>query len=235
METGMLNEDLNKSHWKHKLEEEQFSSAGKLPDKNAAWEKLHERLREKPRYRRIKWYWTAAACLLLLIFIPLIFINMNERNLVKNDHQKSEVPKPRLNQIQPVKERTVLETATLPSAKKSIIITIKGNERKPVYDNRVQPLKTNDTDKIEDDKVILQDVFMDSSMQTTTAITPLKKKLKVIHINELGDPVEEHPNIAHTTIHSFQFKLANQEAYVNPSANSNATGFNIPRLKTSPN
>ena len=67
------------------------------------------------------------------------------------------------------------------------------------------------------------------------AILPEKKKLKVVHINELGDPVEETPNIARNyEHHSFQVKLINQEVYTSPPPSSGNTGFNIFKTKTAP-
>ena len=53
-----------------------------------------------------------------------------------------------------------------------------------------------------------------------------KKKLKVVHINELGDPVSETSNIARSSEHhSFKFKLINQEVYTGSSGNSHITGL----------
>ena len=67
------------------------------------------------------------------------------------------------------------------------------------------------------------------------AIVHEKKKLRVVHINELGDPVEELPAMAHNSeMHSFQLRLANQEVYVNPSIASGKTSFNILPIKNSP-
>ena len=71
---------------------------------------------------------------------------------------------------------------------------------------------------------------------SSNAIEPEKKKLRVVHINDLGDPVEESSAMARKTeVHSFQLKLANQEVFVNPSVHSGSTGFTILTIKNSPN
>jgi len=57
----------------------------------------------------------------------------------------------------------------------------------------------------------------------------------VVHINELGDPVTEIPNVVRNyEHHSFQVKLLNQEVYTSPSSYSGNTGFNIFKTKTVP-
>ncbi len=75
----MSNENHNNiEDWRNKLE-----GLDKLPgetviDKNASWEKLHERLREKNYNKKIIWYRSAAACLLFALMIPLL-------NLIKEE------------------------------------------------------------------------------------------------------------------------------------------------------
>ena len=44
-------------------------------DKAVAWEKLYERLNEKEPGKKAGWYWTAAACLVLVLIISMVFIN----------------------------------------------------------------------------------------------------------------------------------------------------------------
>ena len=49
-------------------------------------------------------------------------------------------------------------------------------------------------------------------------ILPEKKKLKVVHINELGDPVTVSPNIARNSrTPFFQVKFINQEINTKPA------------------
>jgi hypothetical protein len=68
---------------------------------------------------------------------------------------------------------------------------------------------------------------VDTAISIVTNL-PQKKKLKVVHINELGDPVPESPNIArYNEQHSFQFKFMNQEVYTRSSPPVTNKGFKI--------
>lgn len=59
----MLHEKPNEFfHWKNKLDELDRLPGELLNDKTVSWNKLHNRLREKPRNNKIMWYWVAAAC-----------------------------------------------------------------------------------------------------------------------------------------------------------------------------
>ena len=70
-------------------------------------------------------------------------------------------------------------------------------------------------------------------METTTAVAVReKKKLKVVHLNELGDPVSEPRNrLLPDDYGLIQFKLINQQVYTSSPAPSNSTGFNILQSK----
>jgi len=54
--------------WNSRLEEPGALPGAGLTDKEAAWDKLYDRLKESqaPRRRRMIWFWAAAACLLLI-------------------------------------------------------------------------------------------------------------------------------------------------------------------------
>ena len=69
------------------------------------------------------------------------------------------------------------------------------------------------------------------------AIMPIinKRKLKVVHINELGDPVEFPAEVAHNTdLHLFQLQLAQQETYnASSTAANNYSGISFKPKKIS--
>jgi hypothetical protein len=74
------------------------------------------------------------------------------------------------------------------------------------------------------------------TLSSLVIIQPETKKLKVVHINELGDPVETLPEIVRNSDkHTFQFKIASQEIYINPTTASNTNGFTILKIKPSQN
>jgi len=64
-------------------------------------------------------------------------------------------------------------------------------------------------------------------------ILPEKKKLKVVHINELGDPVTVSPNIAKSHEHRSLVKFINREINTSLPSSGN-TGFNIFKTKAPP-
>jgi len=65
---------------------------------------------------------------------------------------------------------------------------------------------------------------------------PEKKKLKVVHVNELGEPAEISPDVARNSIiRSFQFKFAGEEVYNTHPEKSNTSGFTILKSKKFPN
>ena len=65
------------------------------------------------------------------------------------------------------------------------------------------------------------------------AIIPEKKKLKVVHINELGDPVEDVPNMVRSHERRSLVKFINQEVNICLPSSGN-TGFNIFKAKKIP-
>ena len=64
--------------WSSRLEEPGALPGVGLTDKEAAWDKLYDRLRETPRRRTLPWLWAAAACLLLAL-IPAAFFLREKR------------------------------------------------------------------------------------------------------------------------------------------------------------
>jgi hypothetical protein len=70
----------------------------------------------------------------------------------------------------------------------------------------------------------------------TTTVFPQKKKLNVVHINELGDPVIESSDITRITdTHSFQLKFGNGEVLSNSPIASKPSGLIILKTKPSSN
>jgi hypothetical protein len=64
--------------WAGRLEEPGALAGQGLANKEAAWDKLHSRLGNQPRKKRIAGYWLAAACLLLTL-IPATLLFRNHR------------------------------------------------------------------------------------------------------------------------------------------------------------
>jgi len=232
----MQNENHNESfYWKNELEALD-SMPGETFNKACAWEKLHERLQKKRSDKKKVWY-RAAACLVPAIFISLMFVHRNENNLVKNNIRKSGVSTPGLKQAEPLKKDVIAGISPGRAEKKTTIKSkIKNYKNNTVAGTNKELLEPNNNNQIAANEIILPVPVTDSTIAATVETVHLKKKLKVVHINELGDPVEASSEIAHhTDLHLFQLKLATQEVYNKSSVASNTTGFPVLKLKTSRN
>ena len=238
----MLSENQNNFHWKNKLDDMNGLQGEMLADKNATWEKLHARINEKPRRKVFLWYWVAAACLLLIVIIPAITMNKKQDGIVKNTPVKIELKKEAVPENSTIKENEVAKSLTVVNEKKNTLkATTQSQVIKPAANDVTQnqePVVANSNDKniTEQEPVVAAATLIDTT--TSLATVPLKEKakFKVVHINELGDPVEVSTDMAYTAdLHAFQLKLATQEVYKNPSVASNKKSIGILKQKTSPN
>lgn len=212
----------NNFHWKNKLEDLE-SLPGEIFNKEATWDKLHERMQGKQANKKFVWYWIAAACLFFALFISLFLLNTKENVLVKNNLVKNKLSAP--STLPVITKDTVTIISSLPSEKKMPASPLENRTKINSFLTR-QIIKP----KIVPDKkeeFIEQKIISTAAVSVDTVISivsnlPEKKKLKVVHINELGYPVSEPPVVARNTeYHSFQLKLLDQEIYTgSPSANT---------------
>jgi len=234
----MSNENPNNSfHWKSKLEGLEYLP-GETFNKDIAWDKLYERLRGKQGNKKTLWYWIAAASLLFVLVITLVSYYKDNPKLshkeivIKKSTQKS-VHTPfnvdinndkNINPVQPAKDRNIV---------------VKGKFYKKIYHvssaELVSKAHMNDTSSIYLQNAVIKSLpKIDITPGMATAL-PEKKKLNVVHINELGDPVTEFPNVVRKTDKHFTIKLADEEVFAAPSVASKTTGFSILKTKLSSN
>ena len=118
----MLNENPNNLNWKNKLDDVDGLSGEILPDKNAAWEKLHQRL--QPKHSRINalWYWAAAACILLTIFISILPPNKKQEQFVKTEQIHLTPKQESIREVIAVKGRNELTTGKAEMESRAITI-----------------------------------------------------------------------------------------------------------------
>jgi hypothetical protein len=226
----MSNEDPNNSfHWKNKLDELEHLP-GSAFNGNAAWDELHGRLLGNKKNKKIYWYWIAAACLVLVVMITLL--NYQESTSKPGDKETviKEKPKEIKKPVLKVEETNTNEMHNGPA---SVIVS---TSNKPVQ-RKQHIIQTEVATKVHSDDAVVnypEQEPIAKSLQIvnnnpTTAMIPSKKKLNVVHINELGDPVIETPDMA-GKIGKHSFKLGNQEVYANPSVYKN-TDFTILKTK----
>lgn len=207
----------NNFHWKNKLEDLE-SLPGETFNKEATWGKLHARMRGKQSNKKFVWYWVAAACLFFALFISFFLSNKRENVLVKNKLSASST-------LPVITKDTVDIISSLPFEKKMPASPAeKHNKMNSFLAQKITKPKIVPDKKEEfiEQKMISTAAVLADTVISIASNLPEKKKLKVVHINELGIPVSEPPVVARNTeYHSFQLKLLNQEIYTgSPSVNT---------------
>jgi len=236
MEQDISNGNRNDFNWKNKLEDVSNLPDAILADKIATWEKLHSRLHEKRPRIKTRWYWLAAACLLFVIIIPVIMRNKSGDLTTKNSTKKVGSKQKILPAIVSSKENTVVNASAPLHKKKTIEPSFLIDEKMfsakniAIKEEPGRPAVDDQADIITD--AVISPAVADSNRSNALAVASVKKKLKVVHINELNDSFSETPNVAAQYEHSyFQLKLINRQAYTGTSLPSGNTGFTI--FKTS--
>ena len=237
MEQNMLNENLSNMDWRNKLEEVDSLPDLIFTDKNVAWEKLHNRLHQQPRRIKAVWYWTAAACLLTAVIVPLITANKKQPPIVNNNPVSTIRKNITLLEPLPIKEN--LSTAF--SSHKKIAVTRvnqRGADKKIIVTNTVVKSVSDYTTSIEQENkpvtasILIQPLQIPIDKIKTEVAVVEKKKLKVVHVNELGDAaLEQHNKALPEDYGVIQFKLIDQQVYTKSSIPAYSIGFNISKPK----
>ena len=210
----MLNEKQTDSfYWKNKLEELDCLP-GESSNKDALWDKLHDRLREKPRSNKSVWYW-AAACLLPVLLMLWMASNKKDPAIVKIDNrlkQNKTVPASRL----PFPRKEAIVISPLVSVERNLSIKNAGRKTRRISSDKNNHTK-NEATVITGTNTIIETipgaiVNTDPSPDTAAAVASIvvtKKKLRVVHINEL-ETLPEQLTTTHTPEKSnFKFIFGN--------------------------
>jgi len=231
----MSNENPNNTpRWRNKLDELEH-----LPNSvfngDAAWDKLHGRLQGNKKTRKIFWYWIAAACLVFGLVIALLNYHQNSSEPANKEtavkHQPAEIKEP-ISTVEEVNKNEFDNTAE--PVKDKIVSAA----NKPVHKNRrfviTEVAHPDDVPaSYPENEPVAKPLQI---VKNSTAANPLKKKLNVIHINELGDPVIESPDVTRLEdIHSFKLKFGNGEVFSNSPVVSKPSEFIILKTKAASN
>jgi len=233
MEQDTSNEKPAKQHWSNKLEETCSLPALLLQDKNAAWEKLHNRLQQKPRRINPGWYWAAAAGIMVLCSLPFFITDSRQANQ-KNKSVKN----------------TVIETSapTIARQEKKDTITAKAMLTQEMTKTTAYKLPSDNKNRkavnqppklvhLSNDEVLQNEIITTTTAATAAenkiiepmiaVTTPVKQRLRVVHINELGDAIPER-NTARVAEEGFiKFNIINQQINTGTTAKAKAISFNI--------
>ena len=242
----MSNENHNSiQNWKSKLEELESLPGETMPDKNAAWEKIHARLEGRRPARKPVWYWPAAASVLLLLTLTIFISNKKSEQLpdtaskriqpaTKQKLPEENVPAKTENHHKdlftaaspapPKKSRPVIFDKQNETAEKNMAASSKDEVR--LHDSVNAQHQTAET--------IHNYLSATDTASRTASVMPVKKRLPVVQINELGDP-DDVPQVAHSSEKSSVpfLRLGSGEVYKSPGFTTN--NFATINFKTSPN
>jgi hypothetical protein len=200
----------NKAGWKDKLEDFSNFPGEEMINKNEAWQKLHNRLREKPHNNKLIWYWLAAACLLLIFFVPKIINKKSENDLVKHiSKQTNRETKIAVHVSQPAKTINKTEIVSAPIEKKADNNLIKKEKIKNDLKIGLQkniPLALNNSKNNNNPVIINTPVIADTPL-IVIAAAPVKRKLQVVHINEIENANEGMAS-SNSTLQQGNFNIA---------------------------
>ena len=183
---------LSKKHndpfyWKNKLEALNSLPEQSATEKDAMWEKLHNRLEEKPTASKANWYWMAAG-LLPLIIIVLTMVNNSKHTLARQASQEVKNADPTIIYLPPASKEAVTLSVSAPVEKKQLTgIEIKTKSKIPADTTKinetitdVNPLPEKPAAETATNSILPADTTVTFA---TNAVA--KKKLPVVHINEL--------------------------------------------------
>jgi len=238
----MSNENPNNTpQWRSKLDElEHFP--GTAFNSDVAWNKLYGRLRGKKKSKKILWYWIAAACLLFGMVITLLNYHKSttepvNKEIVIKQQEPNEIKKPALKVAEVDKNKHEKESETELEKNKIVSTSNKSIQKSHhiVPAEVVTKIQLNDAVNYPAQEPVAKSLQILNNNSTITIILP-KKKLNVVHINELGDPVIESSDVTRIEdIHSFKLKFGNGEVLSNSPVVSKPSGFIILKTKTASN
>ncbi|HZG24561.1 MAG TPA: hypothetical protein VEZ17_08270 [Chitinophagaceae bacterium] len=177
--------------WRDRLEQLE-----RLPEEHPAnnsqlWEKLHGRMQQAPRNTGRNWYWLAAACLVFVFLLPLLRMNKKPQVLVRSKtverQQKNAMPK------QPVLVTQPTGAVQLQGLKKHVAKTY--SHRKIKSRRILQAAVPASTPGIKPQEPLVQPAIPGLTIPISrdsvliVSSQPEKKKLRVVHINELEQPL----------------------------------------------
>ncbi|MBS1668644.1 MAG: hypothetical protein JST58_14800 [Bacteroidetes bacterium] len=196
----MYNKKQNNAHpWKSKLTDPLHFPKANLVDKNAAWLKLQERLGEGHRNNKAFWYWAVAACLLIALSLTMLipYRSINHQQNIVSKEKEITAPYQPLIQPAPSNQENKIEN----------IVTVQN--RKKEFEYRL-PIEFKKVFKKNPEKIFLPDSSLEKvdpiitnvpiniapkngtdSPLLSTVVFKEKKKMRVVHINELDEPPQE--------------------------------------------
>ncbi|MCP9750342.1 hypothetical protein [Ferruginibacter sp. HRS2-29] len=215
------NNNNNNPGWERKLEGLE-SLSGEDFDLSASWEKLEARRENPPRKNKAAWYWLAAACLLAVISLPWFFTGKSKNEAVVKENIPVKQTEQFILKEQPDTSHAVavaVSNEVKVIARPAAALIISSNNQPPVPKNNVLP------EEIVPDIASVQPVIADTFHLIAAA--PAKKKLKMVHYNELAGSTDSLTGDGRPY---FPVKFHTKEIYTNNAGNRKD---NLIRIKLS--
>ena len=176
----------NPFYWKDKLDGLDFLPGEAPVDKEAGWQQLQDRLQKRPRKKKKIAYWIAAACLVGVMLLTKLRLMQPEETLVKRNTHPAPQTAPRL----PATGNQEALAALKQTVKNNIHLPESKNKLYPVV---IKAATTSGPVPLPDTvKEILPETIPYQPADTVLLITAApKKKLRVVHINEVNRPEDD--------------------------------------------
>ena len=225
-------------NWKQSIEQLNQLPGEPAYDKNAGWDKLQQRLYKKKNIKKIIWYRLAAACLLAGFITWAIFFTKQEPGIVVvvNQHK---------NKIETVQQPSIIKnenknigiTALLTKTTATKNVAAKKDNKMIAATAFITDVAKAELTNLNQQELPVTEIKIgqpfttDTAATSTATVSASKKKLKVVHINELGVPIEKETSVAQN--HQLLF-LQNNHLNIRslagnqyPEGNGNTTIFSI--------
>ena len=183
----MLQQELNNESFRSRLAAPETLPGEYLQDKDAAWDKLQNRLNQKPKRAAAAWYYWAAAVLVACLSLPFLIKEQPKKDVVKAKlptkvSPQHLIPSPAAS---PETVMTIIQQNDV--ASKTGLSLNKPAQLKKITENK-KVVTDQNTIQIPEDIVAQKEIIAQQTVTENTeavATIPEKKALRVVNINEL--------------------------------------------------
>lgn len=165
--------------WKSKLDDLEHLPGQPGVEKGSAWQKLHARINEKQGNKKIAWYWMAAASVIAIALIVWLAPGKKKQDVAITHNPATHS----LPSQTPETTRMIQTPVTLPVIATQKQQANKTRSAKPKTIETPAVTFSDSSDATKSDVIVTVPASLDTLAEVIVA--PLRKKLKVIHINEL--------------------------------------------------
>ncbi len=231
MKADTANEKPGKPSWKDRLQAAESMPGIAVPDMDLAWQKLHSRLQEKkPRRLAPAFYWVAAASLIAIGIVVFV----NPKDLPVHNTSKSAI-QTNSTAPAPVHAKPFLKHNTIAMPEDNVAVATKAKHSSQPTDKQIPPastvLQTNAAAKPVETQPALplpQPIEIPDAQPVMVLVSaPAKTKLKVVHINELGEPVFYKKTSEGNDVGFIRFRPTNSQVQPDSKSSPGSIGLYV--------